>query len=226
MKFEDIGIDPKTGYHSKVLTFAESKFVGTLWIDHVGQDKKISADDLAIRYALRSAGEYVTRHMAGALGFWKRQIRYMHNHLLRDHSNIPILSKAGHDGGYWIAENESETAEFYETFRKRGLTGLVKASRGKQAALVDMVQQISFEFEDLVDQAGFTGLVRRRAEMPTPIEVVDAFLEKMLHNPEKFADGLRKIGDKYGSVLLPRETVQTLKTKATEFQKLISNLGI
>jgi len=224
MKEEDLGIDVKTGRHVRTLTHAEEVFTGILWEEHVGQENAISADNLALEFAARLEG----RHMAWESGwheFWKRDVRRMHNHLLTMHSHIPILSKAGGGGGYWIAESEQEAEAFYDTFRKRGLTGLVKASRGKQAAMVDMVTQLSFEWEELVDRSGMTGPIRPKVPMPAPIEMVDAFLTRMTRNPEKFADGLRKIGEKFGGVLLPKEKVAALKIKAREFERLVAELG-
>ncbi len=222
MRHEDLGIDSRTGHHRKnPLALAESRYLGILWENHVGASRAISADHLAERFG-RLAG------MRGGLEQWKRDIRLMQNHLLVDH-NIPILSRSGHNGGYWIAESEAEARAFYDTFRRRGMTGLVKASRGRQAALVDMVQQLSFEFDELTDLTP-PGLVRPQdrpaAEMPTPVEVVDAFLGRMLRNPEKFADGLRKIGKKYGGVLLPRERIAELKVQAARFQELVGGLDV
>jgi len=225
MKAEDLGIDLRTGYHDKTLTRAESKFLGILWTKHVGENHKISADDLAIKFAREFKGRYIMRDMLKPLNRWKRWVRQMHNHLLRDHTSVPVLSKAGSEGGYWIAENEEEAAEFYDTFRKRGLTGLVKASRGKQSAMVDMVAQLSFEFEELVDKTDHTLRIRPKAGLPTPIEVVDSFMERMLENPDKFADGLRKIGAKYGSVLLPKERLHMIQSRVSELEVLVKSLG-
>ena len=158
------------------------------------------------------------------MGMALRDERYMHNHILMEHRHIPLLSKAGKDGGYYIAVDEEEANRFYDSFRKRGLTGVVKASRGKQSAVVEMVEQLSFQFEELVDKtSGFK--FKSRVAAPTPVEVVDAFLERMLLNPEKFSDGLRKIGAKYGSILLPREQVQAMKMKAAELQALVAGLA-
>jgi hypothetical protein len=227
MKAEDLGIDVRTGYHDKRLTRAESKFLSILWGIHEGRENKLSADALAQKYAFELHGVELDPEALPVkiMDHWKREIRHMQNHILRDH-NIPVLSKAGNDGGYWIAESEEEASEFYETFRKRGLTGLVKASRGKQAAVVDMVSQISFEFEELVDKTGFTSLIKPRARQPMPIEVVDAFLERMTGNPEKFADGLRKIGEKYGSILLPKDRVEAMKKQMKKLQEMVSSLGV
>ncbi|MFH1999580.1 MAG: hypothetical protein ABIK28_07865, partial [Planctomycetota bacterium] len=146
MRLEDLGYNPKTGVHRKQpLTPEEAAFLGMLWVDHEGEGVKISADNLALQY-MQKIENQVDRHR---LEFWKREVRELQNHLLCEH-RIPILSKAGNHGGYWIAATEGESEQFYDTFRKRGLTGLVKASRGKQSAMVDMVTQLSFEFEELV----------------------------------------------------------------------------
>lgn len=233
MKAEDFGIDVRTGYHNKQLTKAESRFVSILWEDHVGRENRLAADHFAVLFSgirtTLSVPEFLSildREGRRELERVKRDLRYLHNHLLREHSNIPVLSKAGNGGGYWIAESEAEAVEFYDTFRKRGLTGLVKASRGKQSATVDLVQQLAFEFDDLVDQVGATPMIRPRAGAPMPVEIVDAFLERMTQNPEKFADGLRKIGDKYGGILLPKEQVTAIQVEVAKLQEMAKDLGI
>lgn len=240
MKLEDFGINPKTRIHNRNLTFVENRFLGILWIDHVGAENKISADALAVKFEYAMWGNEIKPEDLTTVIFLmlrdshvivnrrKRDVRYLQNHLLFDHKNIPLLSKAGTDGGYWIAESKEETEEFFQTYRKRRLTGLVKASRGKKAAMVDMMQQLTFEFEDMVDLTnGFSvqgSGFRVKGGVPMAIEVVDAFLSKMLQDPEKFSDGLKKIGQKYGSVLLPKAQVKAMQTKAAELQELVASL--
>jgi len=221
MRLEDLGYDPKTGHHRRQpLTPEESAFLGILWIEHEGENFKISADSLAVRY-VQKIGNLVDTHR---LEFWKREVRELQNHLLCEH-RIPILSKAGPSGGYWVAETEGEADRFYDTFRKRGLTGLVKASRGKQSAMVDMVTQLSFEFEELVDATDQTARIRPVGGMPLPAEVVDAFLARMTRDPARFADGLRKIREKYGAVLLPKERLRAVQKTASELQAMVAGLG-
>ena len=235
MRLEDLGIDPKTGLHDKRLTAMESKFVGILWVDHVGEDNAISADSLAIQFftgAPQDVDEFLVRHQKTTLEEWKRDVRRLQNHLLIEHSKIPIQSKAGRGGGYYVPDSTKESDRFYHQQRKRGMTGLMKAVRGKQADLVDVVQQMSFEFEELQDKTNPLTIKRERVGanghspvlLPAPVEVVDAFLARMLKDPEKFADGLRKIGKKYGSVLMPKEHVMALKAKALELQRMVAEL--
>jgi hypothetical protein len=240
MKLEDLGIDSKTGYHNRTLTHAENCFLGLLWIDHVGKENKICADELAILFSAALEGRIIPpESMAStikgyrqfavrSLALLKRDIRKMHNHLLTQHENVPILSKAGIGGGYWIADSEEEADRFYDSFRQRGLTGLVKASRGKKAVMVEMMTQLSFEFEDLIDKSDFRPQTSdaRHDGVPAAIAVVDAFLERMLRNPERYSEDLKKIGRKFGSVLLPKEQVAAMQVKAQELQTILSELTV
>ncbi|MBW2606114.1 MAG: hypothetical protein JRD05_00615 [Deltaproteobacteria bacterium] len=242
MRLEDLGVDSKTGHHNKTLTHTENSFLGLLWIDHIGEGNKISADELALRFHFarsdRKIRPWIFRNLMMSykknnpkkLSILKRDVRRIHNHLLTQHDHTPILSKAGHGGGYWIADSEEEAAEFYNTFRQRGLTGLVKASRGKKAVIVEMMSQLSFEFEDLVDKSGVRdqgpGIRRRGSEdgAPAAIAVVDAFLERMLRNPEQYSEDLKKIGKKFGSVLLPKDQVAAMQLKAAELKEILEGL--
>lgn len=234
MKTEDLGIDPKTMQHDKRLTAFENRFLAILWTDHVGEANKISAAELALLFSCATEGfeldsrqvPFILERSSGDKWFEKkkRTVRHVHNHLLTMHDNLSILSKAGIGGGYWIADSKEEAAEFYDTFRKRGMTGLVKASRGKKAALVDMMEQVTFEFEDLAVNLGILDK-HDTAGDPAAIAVVDSFLGRMLSNPEKFSAGLKKLSKKYGSVLLDKAEVAAMKTKAVELSKLVEALG-
>ena len=220
MKIEDLGYSPSGRHCKQPLTALETAFVGTLWEDHEGEANKIGAEDLAKALMHKIADPL----MDWNVDQWKRSVRALQNHLLCEH-RIPVLSQAGNNGGYWIAKNDQEAERFYDTFRKRGLTGLIKASRGKQSAMVDMVTQLSFEFEELVDRTEQTARIRPVGGMPLPAEVVDAFLARMTRDPARFADGLRKIREKYGAVLLPKERLRAMQKKAAELQEMVSGLG-
>lgn len=215
MNKRDLGIDPKTGKHDQRLTKNESAFLGLLWIDHVGEDNIISADDLAIEFA-GLLGCQISDTLI--LAEWKRDVRALQNHLLIKHKNIPVYSKAGPGGGYWIGSKE-DGQKFYDTFRKRGLTGLTKAARGKQAVLVEMVEQLTFRFDDLEDKTGLP--VMTIGGRSTPIAVVDAIFAKMMRSPERFRDDLFRLGQKFGSVLLPKSQVAEIKATTRKLEELV-----
>ena len=224
MKKQNYGIDPETGKHDRRLTRAESAFLGILWTDHAGEENKIRSKGLALAYAA-ALGHYPDPDATFSqfVSHWEREARHMQNHLLAEHENIPVYSKAGSCGGYWVAQSEAEGERFYDTFRKRGLTGLRKAARGRQGVMVEMVQQLSFEFDDLEDMTGAdTVSISGR---PTPIAVVDALIRKMMSDPERFASDLQRLGKKFSSVLLPKARAREIEDTARKLQELVRGLA-
>jgi hypothetical protein len=224
MKAEDMGIDPHNGEHTRDMTKAETAMMGAL-MQHHDKDNKIPAEDLAVQWRERigylrpSYNEYQRR-----IEIWKREVRSMVNHLVIDHDQ-PILSKAGPDGGYWIAKNQAEVDEFYETFRRRAMTGLTKAARGKQAVLADMVKQLTFEFEDLKTPRPALAAKVRPGMEPAPVVMVSSFLDKMTKEPEKYANELKLLRDKFGKVLLPKEMFGEIQDLSQRLSGLLDKVA-
>lgn len=227
MRHENLGIDVKTGYHNRQLTRAESLFIGILWVDYVGDGNKISALDLAARYAYGMGGPVNLQECQFKIREqWKREVRYMQNHLLMQHRHIPIISRSGTNGGYWISDKKEELKRFYAELRQRGMTGLIKATCGRKAGVVEAVEQLSFDFDDLVDRTpGITREITQDGAHMAP-EIVDKLLAKMTHDPEKFAADIRRLREKYfaGGVLLSRERVTAMRAKTAELQAMIDGL--
>jgi len=225
----------RSGTHIQILTPAESAFVSIVWSDHVGAQHKISANELALRWYCDMCGNYlpdddtalaiiIAQYPAKDLDRIKRKIRKLQNHLLFEHRRIPVLSKAGTDGGYWIAETEAEAEEFKQTFRKRGLTGIVKASKGKQADAADMMMQLSFEFDDIAAAAGVP-VEKSDHQAPLPAFLVDRLLERMLEAPERFEADLRRLSAKFGGVLMKRSVAGEMKRKIQELNEMAAAIG-
>lgn len=235
MKLEDFGYDPKTKIHNPALTVAENRFLGLLWVDHTGAANKISAENLAVMYTWALDNKTLTEErtveivramkrtetMTRKLEQQKRIVRLMQSHLLMKH-DIGVLSMAGIGGGYWIAENDAEIDQFFASFRKRGMHGIVKASRASKVRFARIMEQLTFEFDTLTDYD--PGAVDSKERAPAPFVVVDALLEKMMSNPEQFSDELRKLGAKFGSVLLPKAQYAEIKSHTQRLTELMSEL--
>lgn len=219
MKAEDIGINPETGTHSAACTEAEASML-QIMADHIGKDEKISANQLAYNYHTMTAEEGHVFLLAAA----KREVRYMVNHLIIDHDH-PIMSKAGVKGGYWIAANKREVDEFYESFRRRALTGFTKAARGKKAVMISMVKQLAFDWEEL--KAGERpALVRPYEDRESaPLAVVTGFLDKMTKEPEKFEHEIRMLRDKFGKVLMPKEDFGKIQALSRQLTEVLARVG-
>ena len=225
MKAEDMGIDPHTGEHTRDFSKAETAMMGVL-ARHVSKHNKIAADDLAVEWREHMGYLKVTyNEFQRRLDMWKRDVRSMVNHLVIDHDQ-PILSKAGSAGGYWIAKDQAEVDEFYETFRRRAMTGLTKAARGKQAVLADMVKQLTFEFEDMkAARPALAGKVRPQIHEPAPVVMVSSFLDKMTKDPERYANELKLLRDKFGKVLLPREMFGQIQELSQQLSGLLDKVA-
>lgn len=227
MKLEDFGYCLKTLRHDRRLTRAEGCFVGIIWVDHMGAENKITANDFAVRFAYGTTGQNIDEDPK-EIEAWKRDIRHMHTHILQKHDDIPVISQSGYNGGYWVAETEEEATRYYYASRKRGLTGLVKATRAKKGAMIEAVEQLAFEFEDLVDRVPLVTFGKlKRVEGKMPTDIVDALLGKMTQDPEQFAEGLRKIREKYfsGGVLLDKARLTAMRVKTRELSEMVAELG-
>jgi len=225
MKAEDYGLDLETGEHSREFTEVEKTLLALLAC-HVGKDQRIPAEDLALQFHEECTGERVTHaEYQQGIEHWKREIRYLINHLVIDHDQ-PIMSKAGTSGGYWIAQSKDEVNEFYETFRKRAMTGLVKASRGKRSVMAEMVKQIAFEFEELK-----TDRRRRAVDVPSlqpdpaPEIVVTEFLNKMTKEPEKYTEEIKRLRRKFGQVFMDPAVYGRLRNLSGELNRLLGRVN-
>jgi hypothetical protein len=212
MTNSDLGID-RNGVHSMELTGKESICVRILQERGTGRRAAISATDLALQLFLD-----------GEMG--KRGLRTLINHLIMTHA-IPIMCEAGPGGGYYLAGDSEETARFKETFRRRAMTGLVKASRGSKAAYVEMMYQYTLGFDDPKTQRVIERLrlLPEESSAPAWVQLVTKLLDRFSEDPQRYALEIRRIQTTYGDIFVPREKVSILKKKTEEFQKLLSEIA-
>ena len=222
MEAKDMGYDVVGGTHDPNYTFLETALIQALG-DYIGADHKISAPNLAWVWAWPRDAERVHLPNVKELEKAKRDLRYMVNHLVIDHDQ-PILSKAGYQGGYWLADGEGEATEFYFRFRRRAMTGLTKAARGKKAALADMVTQLSFEFDEILQNSPQPAKYLPKFEWPTAAEIVTRTLDRMTADPERYAEALQHIHRKFKSVLMPKEKARALKETVARLGYLLKDL--
>lgn len=208
----DLGID-KNGVHSTALTGIESQCLDILHKRGCGRAAAISALDLAWELTLW-----------GDRG--KRGLRTLINHLIMTHA-FPIMCEAGGGGGYFLAGDTAETERFKVTFRRRAMTGLVKASRGSKAAYVDMMYQYTLGFDDPETQAAIEHMRFLPEEDSTPawVQLVTKLLDRFSSDPKTYAAEIRRIQKAYGDIFVPREKVTLLKEKTAEFQQLLSEIA-
>jgi hypothetical protein len=214
MNNSDLGIDRRTGAHQAALTSLEAECVETMKKRGCGRIAAISAADMA--FALFEDG--------GERG--KRDLRTLINHLIMTHS-LPIMCEAGGGGGYYLPGDAKEAERFKAAFRRRSMTGLVKASRGSKAAFVDMMAQYTLGFDDpeTVTVIEHMRFLPENDGTPAWVQLVTKFLDRISQDPKLYAAEIRRIQHTYGEIFVPREKVTMLKEKTAEFQKLLSEIA-
>jgi len=203
----DIGIND--GVHNPELTPLERDCLSALEESGTGNKAALSA-----------------KALAADIGEEPRDLRSLINHLIITHG-IPIVCKAGTGGGYFLPASEAEISEFYQTFHRRAMTGLDKASRGKKGAFVEIVSQLSLGFDEPGNREAIDKLRLCPEDDPVPawVQVVTRFLDRMADSPEKYAAEIRRIQSAYGDIFVPREKVRLLKEKTAEFQRLLREIA-
>ena len=155
-----------------------------------------------------------------------RAIRRIINHLITHH-DIPVNCKPGLGGGYGLMRDEEEVDAFYRGFRRRAMTGLVKAARGRRSALVEMIEQLSlFELNDATatpprDHRGG----RERDDIPAFVQVVTRLLDRMAGDPDRYAAQIAEIQDRYGDIFLPRARVQRIRNLSEKLIRELQNMA-
>lgn len=212
-----LGIYPD-GWHVSELTAAERRCIDTLQ-HHVGSDNPAPA-------------YYLADHVIGGASPSRstRQLRQLVNHLIINH-DIPIICQAGLGGGYWLPGSKAEVEHFHQAFRKRAMTGLVKACRGKKAAFVEMVTQLTIEFDQESGQEAQAPAMERLKlipdadPIPASVQVITAQLKRYHQEPEKFAAEIRQIQKDFGEVLIPRDRLRRIKRATQRLQHLLADVA-
>lgn len=215
MKLLDLGYQENK--HHQTLTPFEARCVDVLTELGTGQLWAIPAGHLAIKLGL-------ALNLDTDSG--KRKLRKLINHLIIDHK-IPIMCKAGQGGGYFLADSDEEVQEFCNAFRRRAMTGLLKQSQGKKAAFVDLMTQLTLDFDtpEMVEAREKLQFTKDEDPVPTFVTVVTKFLDRITGDPKKYAEEIRELQTKYGDIFVPAGWKQQLSKQIMDLQSLMGRIG-
>lgn len=217
MRDADLGIN-EFGKHDAQLTSIEQNCLDKFQQRGYGKAAAISANDLAWAAGFGS-------HEKAALEANKRELRRLINHLIITHG-LPIICQSGDGGGYYLAGNPSEVEANYQAFHRRAMTGLLKASRGRKGAYVDMVSQLTLGFDDPEQQAALERLRLTPEADPVPawVQLMTRFLDRLAADPEGNAEAIRRIQKEYGTIFVEKQTMKRLKEETAKFQTLLREI--
>ena len=167
-------------------------------------DEALGAEDELGRYqAVLTSGEQRTR---------EREVRKTVNHLIFDFG-IPVLSDAR---GYYLVGSQEELEAATATLKSHALHELWKVSMLLKIAPADLIGQLTFDWleglgEDHVPDNGEEGL-------PSHLVAITSILGRYKDDPEKYAEELKVLQEKYSPLFLSR-------ADAAELEKAQSAIG-
>lgn len=216
MQDKDLGII--NGKHEPVLTQVEAKCVAILRTMGSGRESAIPAE----RLALNIFGSWDLTASDEPL----RDLRRLVNHLIITHSQ-PIISKAGKGGGYYLPATEEEILEYYNAFHKRAMTGLLKASRGKKSAFIELVGQLAFGFDspETLEVIENLDLTPEADPVPAFVGIITQGLERLAADPQRYAAEIRQIQKAHGEIFVPREKVTALRDMTQKIGELLKEIA-
>lgn len=158
--------------------------------NHKGRDQAISAPMLAAN-----------------VGIKKRKLRAIINHLEIEHL-IPIASAAGEGGGYYLISSEKEGREFYETFKRRGLTGITRAARVLKKSPLEGAVQLTID------------AVMEGDKIPGTGEAVTRLLKVFRSDPERYAKEIAAIKKEVMPLFVSQDLMAEINATARKLQEL------
>lgn len=142
------------------------------------------------------------------LDITSRRLRTIINHLIIDH-HLPIGSSAGRDNhGYFMISTEAEATEFYQLFRSRGMTGLVKASRIEDVSLLEMSFQLTLDF------------YRDDEKIPGAVEAVTKLMKLFNKNPQQYSQEIKAMKTEILPLMVDRKKMEEINQAAQNLADL------
>jgi len=170
--------------------------------NHPGRKKAISADALAAVVDIR-----------------KRLLRTTINHLIIEHG-IQIGSAAGHDGGYFLIVERTESLSFRWAFEQRAITGLMKAAAISGESLLETAQRLAERHhrdQGNPDTAGERTMEGLGATVRRALEIIG-------RHPELYRDDIQVIRRDFGEVIIERARLEKINETARKLQELTFGL--
>lgn len=146
------------------------------------------------------------RRVAKMMDVHPRTVRALVNSLIFDFG-IPIIGD--HSKGYYLVETVEEIESTTTTLKRHALHELWKAARIKKIAPAELIGQLTFDWfeafgRDMPELDGDEGL-------PPHLVAITAILGRYQEDPEKYADELCALREKYSPLFVSREKIEKLK---------------
>lgn len=131
--------------------------------------------------------------LAGFTGIGERRLRGIINHLILTHS-IPILSSTQRRvSGYYLCRDKDEVHRFNRAFKKRAITGLLKAASVNSSSLLEVANRLALDY--------YRSHSTKSQKVPGMARVVSRYLEHIKKNPRLYQEEIGQLRKVFQGIL-------------------------
>jgi hypothetical protein len=139
---------------------------------------------------------------------YERQLRLLVHDVIFDFG-IPVIADVN---GYYLVEKIEEVEAAANTLRKHGIAELVHAAMLKKVSPAELIGQLVLEFPEGEESDGLDGsdVSDGVPKLPSHLVAITSMLERYRQNPEKYAEEIRVLQEKYSPFFISRDAVSGL----------------
>jgi len=132
-------------------------------------------------------------HLAELTGIGQRRLRGIINHLILTHA-VPILSSTQRSvSGYYLCREKNEVQRFNRAFKKRAITGLLKAASVNRSSLLEVANRLAFDY--------YRVQTKKSEKIPGMTKVVNRYLQHIKANPKLYQREIQQLKEDFQRIL-------------------------
>ena len=129
------------------------------------------------------------RQLADLTGIGQRHLRGIINHLILTHS-VPVLSSTQRRvSGYYLCREKEEVHRFNRAFKRRAVTGLLKAASVNRSSLLEVANRLAFDY--------YQAHSAESKKIPGMVNVVCRYLRHIKKNPKLYQKEIRQLKEDF-----------------------------
>jgi hypothetical protein len=131
--------------------------------------------------------------LAELTGIGQRRLRGIINHLILTHA-VPILSSTQRKvSGYYICREKDEVRRFNRAFKRRAITGLLKAASVNRSSLLEVANRLAFDY--------YRVQTKKSEKIPGMTKVVNRYLQHIKANPKLYKREIQQLKEDFQRIL-------------------------
>ena len=131
--------------------------------------------------------------LADLTGIGQRRLRGIINHLILNHSAPIISSTQRRVSGYYLCREKGEVHRFNRAFKRRAITGLLKAASVNRSSLLEVANKLAFDYYRMHSA--------QSQKIPGMMSVVSRYLQYIKENPKLYQKEIKRLKEDFQKIL-------------------------